>query len=47
MLTFFEKLNLSVDIDLINNEVEQILSKTSWEPTNQIGLNYRTDANDS
>ena len=40
---FLEKLDIKVDLDKVNQDLETILTKTSWH-NNQIGLTYRPGA---
>ncbi len=43
---FIRKLNLSSDISLVLKDLETILTQTSWEETNQVGLTHRQNASD-
>lgn len=38
---FIEKLNLTADLEQVTKDLNQILTYTSWEPTNQISLVHR------
>ena len=38
---FIKKLDFTVDLVQVNLDLDEILTKTSWEPGNQIGLTHR------
>jgi hypothetical protein len=40
---FIKKLDFTVNLPQIKLDLDEILSKTSWEPINQIGLTHRKD----
>lgn len=46
MSNFIEKTERSVDLGLTLNDLQQILSFSSWEPSNQIGIRHRKNATD-
>jgi hypothetical protein len=43
---FIKEINLAVDLDKLKTDINQLLTVTTWEPLNQIGLKYRPAAVD-
>jgi hypothetical protein len=46
MSDFIKKIEGTVDLDQIRSDLQRMLSMTSWESNNQIGLRHRINASD-
>ena len=43
-MSIIKKLDLAVDTDLVQKDLDKILTYTTWGSHNQIGLNHRANA---